>query len=188
MVYKLKPIKPKKPKRKLNIKKPQGFVEFFFVIVVLLAVALFLLVLNKVWKEVKNPLDEGLSSAMPNDSSVNVSKVLNQTGSTTRLFDKLLPFILIGLFAFVLITAGAIMRHPIMIFVGVIILAVIILLAVIYSNLYQSIAETNEFQQANSDLPIQGNFMKYLPYIIFILALGITIMIVYGRNQGGGGL
>ena len=171
----------------IQVKKAQDFTSFFFVIVILLTIGLFLLVLNKVWGEVKTPLNEGLSSAMPSDTSVNVTETLDKTSSGGLLFDKLIPFIIIGLFAFVLIIAGSFMQHPIMIFVGVIILGVAITIAVIYSNLYNSIASTDEFSTTNSQMQIQSKFMQYLPAIIFIMAIGIGAAIIWSKSKGSGG-
>jgi len=172
----------------IKIKKAQDFTSFFFVIVVLLAVGLFLLVLNKVWSEIKTPLNEGLQSAMPDDTSVNITETLDKTSGGTLLFDKLLPFVLIGLFAFTLIVAGSFMQHPIMIFVGIIVLAVAIIIAVVYSNLYNSISSADEFSSTKAQMGIQDKFMQYLPVIIFIMAIGIGAAIIWSRGKGGSGL
>jgi hypothetical protein len=168
-------------------KKGQNFISFFFIIVILLTVGLTILVLNKTWNEISPTLGEGLNSAMP-ANGINITTTLDQVGSTNRLFDKLLPFLIIGLFGFVLISAGSIMRHPVMIFVGIIVLAVAVMLGAVYSNIYNEISSTDEFADAKADLPIQDKFMQYLPIIIFIAALGITITIVLTRSQVGGGL
>jgi hypothetical protein len=177
-----------RPIEKIKVKKSQGFVVWFFVIVSLLAFSLVFLILNKTWDSIKEPLDTGLTSAMPDDPSVNVSEILDQTTSTNRAYDKLMPFLLIGLFAFVLITAGTIMDHPIMIVVGLIILGVVIFLAVIYANLYNEISATSEFASTKANLPIQDKFMEYLPFIIFIMAIGIGAAILWSKKGGGGGL
>jgi hypothetical protein len=169
----------------IKVKKSQDFTSFFFVIVVLLAISLALLILNKVWRDIKTPLNEGLQSAMPSGSSVNITKTLDSVSSTGLLFDKLLPMVIIGLFAFVLIIAGSFMQHPIMIFVGILILGVAILLAVIYSNLYNSISSTDEFAATKADMGIQDKFMQYLPVIIFIMAIGIGAAIIWSKRSGG---
>jgi len=171
--------------RKSNIKKAQGFEAWFFVIIVLLAFSLFFVILNKTWGEIKEPLDEGLTSAMPNDSPVNISKTLDHVTSANLQYDKLIPFIVIGLFGFLLISAGAIIRHPIMIFVGIIILGVVILVAVVFSNVYNNITESDSFADTKADLPIQDLFMHYLPVIVVIMAIVIFIAILISRSQGG---
>jgi hypothetical protein len=173
--------------QRFKVKKAQGFEAWFFVIVILLAIALFFLVLNKAWDSIKTPLGEGLNNAVPanSESSFNITKAIDQTTGAGFMFDKLIPFIIIGLFAFVLIIAGSIVRHPIMIFVGIIILGVIILIAVIYSNLYHSISSTDEFASTTSNMVIQDKFMQYLPYVVFIMAVAIVGGILWSRSSGG---
>ena len=171
--------------RQSSIKKAQGFEAWFFVIIVLLAFGLFFVILNKTWGEIKEPLDEGLTSAMPDNSPVNISETLGQVTSANLQYDKLIPFIVIGLVGFLLISAGAIIRHPIMIFVGIIILGVVILIAVVFSNVYNNITESDSFADTKTDLPIQDLFMHYLPVIVVIMAIVIFISILISRSQGG---
>src|SRR5690606_857491 len=83
----------------------EGFVTWFFVIVILLAISIVLLVLNYAWGRIQTPLDEGISSAVGNDT-FNISNTLQQTGDATQSFDSLLPFLIIGIFAFIMIVAG----------------------------------------------------------------------------------
>jgi len=173
-----------------NKKSQTGFETWFLVIVVLLAFGLFFVVLNKAWTAVKPELQTGLDSSLVghDTSNVNITQVLNQTTTTNRLYDKLIPFIIIGLFGFVMITAGAIIRHPIMIFVGIIILGVVITLAIVYSNIYNELSSSASFSDEKANLPITDKFMQYLPLIVFLMALGITIAIIWSRNSPGGGL
>ena len=173
---------------KLKVKKGQDFLPFFFVIIILLGFALFFVVLSKVWTSVKPELNTGLQSAMPANSPVNITETLDKTGSTIFTFDKLIPFIIIGLFAFVLITAGMVMNHPIMIVVGIIVFGVAILIAVIYANIYNNITESDEFSSTKAQFGIQDKFMQYLPFIIFIMGIGITAAIIWSRKGGGGSI
>ena len=169
-----------------RVKKSQGFEAWFFVIVVLLGFALFFAILNNTWKDIVTPLDEGLSGAMP-DNGVNVSRTLGQVTSAGLQFDKLIPFIVIGLFGFLLISAGAIIRHPIMIFVGIVILGVVILVAVVFSNVYNNITESDAFSDTKEDLPVQDLFMKYLPVIVVLMAIVVVGAILWSRSSGGAG-
>jgi hypothetical protein len=173
--------------KKLQLKKSQGFEAWFFVIVVLLGFALFFLILNKVWGDIKDPLDEGLTGAMPDAESKGlVSNALGQVTGAGLQFDKLVPMILIGLFGFLLISAGAIIRHPIMIFVGIIILGVVILIAVVFSNVYNEISSSDAFSDTKADLQIQDKFMQYLPTIVILMAIVVIGAILWSRSQGGG--
>lgn len=169
-------------------KKGNGFVAWFFVIVVLLAFSVFMLVMNKAWGEIETPLAESLEKNMPDDSPVNVTDILHKVGNTERNMSNMLPFLIIGLFAFVLIGAGSLMKHPIMIFIGIIILGVCILLAAVFSNVYTQMSEEDQFQETRDTLSIQNKFMDYLPTIVFIMAIGIFISVLYGKSQGATGI
>lgn len=171
----------------IEVKKSQEFMAFFIIIIALLAFCLFFLVLNKVVSEISSPLTVGLNSSMPEASyeDYNLSRTIDQTSSATLLLDNMLPFILIGLFAFVMILGGSFMQHPILIIAGIIILGIVIMLAAIYSNVYNDISSTSEFSSTKADLPVTDKFMQYLPFIIFILAVAVTVTIVFARKGGG---
>lgn len=167
------------------VKRKSGFEDAFFVMVVIFAIAIFVLILVKVWSEIRTPLEEGITGALPS-SDVNVTKTFDTITSTTSLLGTLLPFLLIGLFAFVFIGTSIYMKSPVMIVVGFIVLAVAILLASIYSNIYHQISASDEFTSTNDVLPLPELFMQYLPFIILILFVGITIAIIFLRSQTGG--
>lgn len=170
----------------LKVKK--GFEDSFFFIIVIFTIAIFILILHKVWTDINPSIAEGINSALPTNSSVNVTNTFAKITSTTTLLDKLIPFILIGLFAFVLIGAAAYMQHPIMAFVGIIILGVAVLLAVIYANVYNEISSSDSFSASNSQFPIMELVMKNLPIMIIIAFVGITIAVLWSRNSGGSAL
>lgn len=165
-----------------------GFIAWFFVIVVLFAFAIFFLVLNKTWGEVQPRISDAVSDSLQgvDQSGVNVTRVLDKTGSSTRSIDSLMPFIIIGLFAFVLIAAGGIMRSPIMIIVGIIVIGVVILLGVIYSNIYNDIASSDQFADTREDSAITDLLMRYMVVIVFIAAIAVAIAVVL-RGSGGQG-
>jgi small-conductance mechanosensitive channel len=132
----------------------------------------------------KEPLNTGLTGVTNSSSGVNVTRTIAQTTGSNVMLDRLFPFLLIGLFAFVLIMAGTIIKHPIMIFVGIIVLGIVILLAVIYSNLYNNISETAEFSSQKTTLSLTDKFMHYLPIVVFVMAIGIVSAILYSRGGG----
>ena len=173
-------IRPLRPPRN---KKGEGFFSWFFIIIVLVGVSFSLLIINMVWGEIQPELTQGMGNSV-NDSDVNITKILGQTGGATRMFDSLLPFLLIGLMGFVLISAGAILKHPVMLFVGIIVLGVVILIAVVYSNVYQEIAGTEAFEDTAKDLKIQTLLMENLPKIIFILSLGTIVFLLWRGTSG----
>ena len=169
------------------LKKKSGFEDMFFVIVVLFVVIIFLLILAKSWGEIRNPLNEGLTNSMPANSPVNVTTTLDQVGSSTILIGKLMPMLLIGLIGFVLLGASVYMRHPIMMVVAVILISVAILLAVIYANVYHSIASSDSFSSTTSDFAIPDKIMEFLPSIILVIFVGAVSVTLWLKSQGGAG-
>jgi hypothetical protein len=165
--------------------KKSGFEDVFFIIVVLFALIIFLLIMYKAWGEIKSPLDEGLTNSMPSDTPVNISITLNKVSSTSNTFDRLIPFLLIGLIGMVMIGAGAIIKHPIMLFAGLIILGVAILLAGVYSNVYHQLSQSDEFADTTAGFGISDIFMQYLPVWILLTIVGAIIVIIYTKTSGG---
>lgn len=173
--------------RKIHTRK-SGVEDTLFVMVFLFAFAIFFVILVYTWGQMKEPLDEGLSGVMPDDSSVNVSEILKDTTGATTLFDKLLPFLLIGLFGFIMLAAGTMTQHPIMIVVGIIVLGVALTLAVIYSNIYDDITSTTEFADTKATLSITDSFMQFLPGIVVVLFVIIGAVMWSKRGGGASGL
>ena len=169
----------------LNKLKKSGFEDAFFFIVVLFALSIVILIVYYAWGQMKDPLAESIQGSLPAGSGVNVTENFNAVTGTISLFDKLIPFLMIGLFAFVLIGAGAYMNHPIMAFVGILILGIAVLLAVIYANVYHQISSTDELSSTNANFPIMELFMKYLPYIVVIIFVLITAAVIWSRGGAG---
>lgn len=174
----------------MTMNKRGNFVAWFLVVIIIMAFSVFALILNKTWGEIETPLAATLEDNMPNDSSVNVTDILTGVGDTTRNFSNMLPFLIIGLLAFIMISAGAMMKSPVMIFVGFIVGGVLLLISIVFSNVYEGIADSSEFTSTAGDLLIQGTFMDNLPIIVFFIAVGVIVFIMYGKSSssGGGGL
>jgi len=164
--------------------KKSGFEDAFFVIAVMLTIAIFILILNKAWGSIRPDLETSIKESLPAGSDVNITKNFDNVTNASRLFDKLFPLVIIGLFAFVFISAYLSINHPIMLIVGIIVFAVALLLSGIYANLYHQISSSEEFTSTNALLPITEIFMKYLPIIILIIFVAITVIIIYSK-QGG---
>ena len=177
-----------KMKRLKPMNKKGNFIVWFFVLIVIMAFSVFALVLNKTWSEIETPLEEAISDNTPTDTDVNITSILGGVGDTSKNFSNMLPFLIIGLLAFILITAGALLKHPVMIFVGIIVLGVLILIAVTFSNIYETLGDSEAFAETDEDLAIQGSFMDYLPVILLVLAVGVAAAVIYSKSGGGAGI
>lgn len=178
----------------LKIKDKRGQMELadsFYVVVYLFAAAIFIFVIYYAFGQMKTPMDDALSGAA-NFSSIgkNVTEIYTQTTGGVSLFNTLFPFLLFGLIAMVVVSAFFIDSHPIFFFVSLIILGVVILVSVVFSNIYQTITEDTAFGDTSGNFSIMNLFMMKLPWIAAIIIF-ITVIILWGKSQGssgGGGL
>jgi len=172
-----------------NKKGQTDFISLFFVLVVLFGVAIFAVILfNAYDSNIKDNLNDALTSSTPVDANANVTAILKQTSGGINMLNSLFPLLLIGLFGFGLVMALRGKSHPVFFFIGFIILAVSIILAVVFSNTYDSITQNTNFIETANNFQIMTFIMENLPLTIFILFIIIAI-VLYGlrRNIPGGG-
>jgi len=171
------------------VKKAQtDFVSIFFVLVVLFGVALFTIILYNSYDEnIKDNLNDALTSSTPADANANVTKILEQTSGGIRMLNPMFPLLLVGLFGFGLIMALMGKSHPIFLFVGIVILAVAIILAVVFSNVYESITENANFEDDAAEFGVLTLVMNNLPITIFILFIAIAAVMYGMRTPPGTG-
>jgi len=177
---------------RLNKKKrgQADFISLFFVLVVLFGVAIFAVILYNAYNDnIKDNLNDALTSSTPVDASANVTQVLEQTSSGINMLNPLFPLLLVGLSGFGLFMALMGRSHPAFFFVGVVILAVAIILAVVFSNTYESITSNTNFADTTSEFGVMSFVMENLPLVIFILFIAISIILygVRGTSSPSGG-
>lgn len=180
MELRLRPIRQKKAQT--------DFISLFFVLVVLFGVSIFAVILYNAYDEnIKDNLNDALTSSTPVDSGANVTAILDQTSGGISMLNPLFPLLLVGLFGFGLTMALLGRSHPAFFFIGIIILAVAIILAVVFSNTYESITDNASFSAAAGEFDIMSFFMGNLPLIIFILFIIISAVLYGMRTTTPGG-
>ena len=175
----------------INKKGQADFVSLFFVLVVLFGTAVFFVILYSAYNEnIKDNLNDALTSSTPVDANANVTAILEQTSGGLKTINGMFPLLLVGLFAFGLIIALMGKSHPVFFFIGILILGIAIILAVVFSNSYESITSTGTFADAAEDFGILDIIMNNLPLTIFILFCAISAILYAMRSSGspaGGG-
>ena len=170
---------------KKNKRGQTDFVSLFFVLAVLFGVAIFALILYNAYNDnIKDNLNDALTASTPVDANANVTKILGQTSGGIQKLNPLFPLLLVGLFAFGLIMALMGRSHPAFFFVGLVILAVSIILAVIFANSYTAISENANFANTTAEFGVVSFIMANLPLTIFILFIAISA-VLYGMRGGG---
>jgi len=172
-------------------KKFTDMVSLFFAIAVIFGVAIFLLILYTTYNDnIKDKLNDALTSSTPVDANANVTAMLDSAGGGIKMFNTLFPFLLIGVFGFVLVSALMVRSHPAFLFIGIIVLGVALILAAIYSNVYEAIAEKDTFADTDTEFNIIGLFLDNLPVIILVLFIAIALILYAypGKGYSGGGI
>ena len=170
---------------RLNKKGQTDFIAIFFVLVVLFGVAIFAVILYNAYDEnIKDNLNTALTSSTPVDANANVTKILEQTSGGIRMLNPMFPLLLVGLFGFGLVMALMGKSHPVFFFVGIVILAVAIILAVVFSNAYESITDHASFSNAADEFFVMTLVMDNLPLVILILFVAISA-VLYGMRGSG---
>lgn len=167
------------------LKKRNSFAEIFVVMAIIFGVAMFIIILSYAFSQIEPKLNRGLLSSVPSDSSSNVTTILSKTSTSLTRINILFPLLIAGLFGFVLISAMFLRSHPAFFFIGLMILASALILAAIYSNVYQELTEGDAFSSTSDDFNIMELFMKNLPVIIILFFIAMAI-IMWTRAGGTG--
>jgi len=173
-----------KPKKSFT-----DFVSLFFAIAFIFGIAIFFLILSNAYDDhIKDKFNDAITSSTAVDADSNVTEILDQTSTGIGRFNLLFPLLIVGVFGFVLVMALMAKSHPAFLFIGLIVLGVALILAAVFSNVYETIAEDDEFANQDEDFNIMGIFMNNLPLVIIILfvAIGIILYALPGKAAPGG--
>jgi len=165
------------------------FVSLFFAIAFIFGIAIFFLILSNAYDDhIKDKFNEAITDSTPVDANSNVTKMLDQTSTGIGRFNLLFPLLIVGVFGFVLVMALMSKSHPAFLFIGLIVLGVALILAAVFSNVYETIGDNDEFANQDAQFNIIGLFMNNLPIIILILfiAIGIILYALPGKAAPGG--
>jgi hypothetical protein len=168
-------------------KKGQGAFEDILTIIpyIFFAGLLFFIVFFIVG-QIKPDVSEALQNSMNADSPVNISEQMDQTSGGIGLFNTLFPLLLIGLIIMCIVSASFMGSHPVFFFVSLILLIVMVILGVVFSNVYQQITTDSNFGDTADSFNIVHVFMKYLPFIAFVIII-IVFIVIYSQSGGGSG-
>ena len=172
--------------RPLLIKKGQtGFEESLWVIATMFGVAIFVFILYFAYGQIKEPVSEGLTNAMSDGGATfNVTDAGDTTQSAIGFFSTLFPFFIFGLILFVAVSAMFIKSHPVFFFVSIVLLIIVIILGVVFANVYEEVSSDSNFGDTDSNLTVMHYVMKYLPWMAAIVI--IVLMVIIFSNKSGG--
>ena len=175
-------------KRKPLIKKRNSeFGDMFLVIVMMFALAIFIIILAFAYSRIEPKMNDALTNSVAVDSSSNVTKILSDSSTALTRINVLFPLLIVGLFGFVFISAMFLKSHPAFFFIGLIILGIALILAAVFSNVYGRITDTDTFEEIENDYGIMTLFIENMPVIILLVFIAMGV-VMWVRGTGGGGM
>lgn len=100
------------------------------------------------------------------------------------VFDGIVLLSVIGLTIALLIGASMIQTHPAFFIVALVVTSVAVLLAAVYSNVYEEFASDTTISAVESEFTILPVVMDKLPIIVTVIAL-LVALVLYSRTRGG---
>jgi len=159
----------------MNRKAQFMTIEIFVMVAVVFAFALIVLFSGKIFDEAQTQLNNS------GDISSEGQDILNDLhGRYDGLFDNLTTMLFIFLFLGFGIVAFFMRSHPAFLVVSVIILLFLIILAGIYSNIFEEAAYSPELADQIDDKPITQFLFSHFVLVMIVAAIGITILL-YGK-------
>ena len=175
-----------KQKRNILNKKGVAFEDSFFALALIFASGIFLVIIFYTWNQIETPLTNALSSV---SNSTEVEQSVEVIGTTIGFFDNMFPFFIIGFIFFLIMGMYFSRDHPVLFFVFLFLTFVVGLLAIIFSNVYYEIINTDALVTTQDTFTLTNLFMQYLPIlIIVIVVLALIFFFVKPANSYGGGL
>lgn len=115
---------------------------------------------------------------------------LNQTYFTKAkeslmIFDYMMPFIVIGLFMFMVVSAFFLQSHPIFFILSLLSFTIVIIFIPIISNMFNEFATNSSISSTANLFPYSVTIMNNLPLIV--AAFSTLVIIVLHMKKGGGG-
>lgn len=160
----------------------KGNLDMILVVVVGFVAVLMLFVMHIAWRKVSIPIN-----AITGDNQVSRDAIGNAT-QIIDSFDTAIVVIFILLVVVTMILAFMINTHPVMFFISFLMLLIVGLLAVKFSNIFGTITAAplfeNETATFGASSYLLGNYPKFIIIAFFIISI-ITYAKVSSRNSGG---
>lgn len=169
----------------MGLNRKAQFGDIFLIIAIIFGIGIFFIILAHSYDQIQPKINDALANSTTPETGRNVTELLEDTDVSLGRINLLFPLLIAGCIGFVLISALFFRSHPAFLFIGLIILAVALILAAVFSNVYEEITTTDTFSSVDQEYNIMGLFLEKLPLIIFIAFIAIVV-ILYFRSGGGG--
>jgi hypothetical protein len=155
--------------------------SIFFIVPILLLIGLSIIVATKLNDEFVS--DEGLSAKI-NQSTVAMD-IRDKSQSALNVLDYTFLMVAAGLLLSTIILSFQIRNHPVLFFISLFMLLFVIMLAAIFSNIFNEIADDDNFEGIIDRYGIMDNIFDNLPFYMLIFG-AIVLIIFYGKGGDSG--
>lgn len=161
-----------------GINKKASIQDILFIGIVLVAFTIGTLLMYKISTEFNTMIQD--NADFPEDSKTAMNKVTNMYPG---IIDNSFLFLVVGLAMVAFIMAAMVRIHPIFIGIFIFVLAIVIFLCGVFSNIYQEIASNPEMTELADNLVFMSTIMHILPFIIGIFG-SILSVVMFKTWQG----
>ena len=155
----------------VRLKKKGSLIDFIFMIVALLAFSFMILIGFTIYSRINDEFQTNSDvTARARTASQQV------TDKFTGVLDNSFLFLTFGLAIVAFVLAALVRVHPIFFVFFLILLAFIIFLSAVFSNIYQQAATNSALAPYASQLTFVDNIMNFLP--LFVAIMGTILAIV----------
>lgn len=155
--------------------------DFVIMIISVFVIGLMIYLGANVWDKVDDQLK---NSTVLNDTYTNYTGSLAKVEAGINIMDPLFAVFFFGFYLTILVSVFFLDTHPGYMVFGVIFFIITLLLAMVFSDVFVSMADSNELTNQTSAFPITHFTMANLP--IFLVVMGFIFFIVlYASKRGG---
>lgn len=155
--------------------KKGSILDFAIIIPYVLVVALCLIVTFMIWST--------YVANIPGEfTTTEINETYDRVTATYQSMDYIMTFFIFGLCFVVIFFAFAVRSHPIFFFFSFIVLAIIVFVSILVSNVFGQIVGDALLVGYASQFPVLVTLMTNLPTIILVMAT-IVIIVQYTRGE-----
>lgn len=155
-----------------------SILDMFLVIVIVFAMAFITILGYRLFDDINTQLQGS------DISSQSKSMIQENKDSYAGVFDGLFLFAFIGLGIALFISAFFLNAHPVFYFFSLFILALVVFVAAIMGNTYESISSSSALSNASSQFTfipfVMNNFVSFIVGLGFLLLIGL-----YAKSRAG---
>jgi hypothetical protein len=158
--------------------------DFVLMIVSVFIIGLMFFVGGKVWTEFKTEIVE-MDEIMDN-GAVNMTAEINQLDVTFNILDPMYAVFFFGFFLALLVSIFYIDSHPGFMVFGLLLFIIILFVGMIMSDVWTTIASSEQLSDEQINFPITYHLMSNLPIYLIIMGFLFFILLYATRRSSYG--